>query len=40
MVVQGRFVYTRVWAREHDAPWRVVGGHVAAVPNDVLAPEE
>ncbi len=29
--VEGRFRYTRVWAREHDATWRVVGGHVAAV---------
>ncbi|MBY0492489.1 MAG: nuclear transport factor 2 family protein [Gemmatimonadaceae bacterium] len=31
--VRGRFRYTRVWAREHDRPWRVVGGHVAAVPD-------
>jgi hypothetical protein len=30
-VVRGTFRYTRVWAREgHD--WRVVGGHVSAVP--------
>ncbi|MES3033852.1 MAG: nuclear transport factor 2 family protein [Gemmatimonadota bacterium] len=29
--MQGRFRYTRVWAREHGAAWRVVGGHVAAV---------
>ncbi len=32
-VVHGRFRYTRVWARESDATWRVVGGHVAAVPD-------
>ena len=37
MPVQGRFRYTRVWAREHDATWRVVGGHVAGVPDDVVA---
>jgi ketosteroid isomerase-like protein len=29
--VSGKYRYTRVWAREGDA-WRVVGGHVAAVP--------
>jgi ketosteroid isomerase-like protein len=28
----GTFRYTRVWAREHGAPWRVVGGHVSPVP--------
>jgi ketosteroid isomerase-like protein len=33
-LVSGRFRYTRVWAREGDGPWRVVGGHVAAVPTD------
>jgi ketosteroid isomerase-like protein len=27
----GWFRYTRVWAREADTGWRVVGGHVAAV---------
>jgi len=27
--VSGVFRYTRVWAREHDAPWRVVAGHVS-----------
>jgi ketosteroid isomerase-like protein len=31
-MVRGRFRYTRVWARERGGPWRVVGGHVAAVP--------
>jgi|SRR5688572_15866039 len=25
--------YTRVWAREDGAAWRVVGGHVSAVPD-------
>jgi len=28
--VDGAFRYTRVWAREDDGVWRVVGGHVAA----------
>ena len=31
-LVRGTFRYTRVWAREGDERWRVVGGHVAAVP--------
>jgi ketosteroid isomerase-like protein len=29
--VSGTYRYTRVWAREHDGPWRVVAGHVSAV---------
>lgn len=29
--VEGTYRYTRVWARE-GGPWRVVGGHVSAVP--------
>jgi hypothetical protein len=28
----GDFRYTRVWARRNDA-WRVVAGHVSAIPN-------
>jgi ketosteroid isomerase-like protein len=31
VVVRGRYRYTRVWAREPGAPWRVVGGHVSEV---------
>ena len=31
--VSGTFRYTRVWAREHGGDWRVVGGHVSAVPD-------
>jgi ketosteroid isomerase-like protein len=31
-LVEGRFRYTRVWAREADGVWRVVGGHVSPVP--------
>jgi ketosteroid isomerase-like protein len=27
--IEGRFRYTRVWAREPDQGWQVVGGHVA-----------
>jgi ketosteroid isomerase-like protein len=30
-MVRGTYRYTRVWAREHGEPWRVVGGHVSAV---------
>ena len=30
-LVEGRYRYTRVWAREEEGPWRVVGGHVSAV---------
>ena len=32
-LVRGTYRYTRVWAREGDGRWRVVGGHVAAVPD-------
>jgi ketosteroid isomerase-like protein len=31
-IVRGAYRYTRVWAREGGAPWRVVGGHVSEVP--------
>jgi ketosteroid isomerase-like protein len=31
-LVQGMYRYTRVWARESDGAWRVVGGHVSAAP--------
>lgn len=31
-LVAGTYRYTRVWAREGNAEWRVVGGHVSAVP--------
>ena len=31
-LVGGVYRYTRVWAREGGGPWRVVGGHVSAVP--------
>jgi ketosteroid isomerase-like protein len=30
--VDGRFRYTRIWAREDGFSWRVVGGHVSEVP--------
>ena len=29
----GTYRYTRVWAREDDGQWRVVGGHVSEVPS-------
>lgn len=32
--VSGTFRYTRVWAREPDGMWRVVGGHVSMLPLD------
>ena len=28
--MSGTFRYTRVWAREHGGPWRIVAGHVGA----------
>ena len=31
-LVRGAYRYTRVWAREGDGPWRVVCGHVSAIP--------
>jgi ketosteroid isomerase-like protein len=30
-ISHGRYRYTRVWAREEDRIWRVVGGHVSSV---------
>ena len=27
---RGTYCYTRVWARENGAPWRIVAGHVSA----------
>ena len=30
-LVAGTYRYTRVWAREHAGPWRVVGGHVSVI---------
>jgi ketosteroid isomerase-like protein len=32
-LVHGTYRYTRVWAREDGGPWRVVAGHVSAVPD-------
>jgi ketosteroid isomerase-like protein len=31
-LMRGIYRYTRVWAREGGRAWRVVGGHVSAVP--------
>ena len=31
-LARGTYRYTRVWARESDGHWRVVGGHVSEVP--------
>jgi hypothetical protein len=32
IIARGIFRYTRVWAREDGASWRVVGGHISEVP--------
>jgi ketosteroid isomerase-like protein len=32
-LLRGTYRYTRVWAREGGGAWRVVGGHVSAVPD-------
>ena len=31
-LVRGTYRYTRVWARDDGGSWRVVAGHVSAVP--------
>ena len=31
-LVRGVYRYTRIWAREGETEWKVVGGHVSAVP--------
>lgn len=31
-LLKGTFRYTRVWAREAGSAWRVIGGHVSAIP--------
>ena len=36
---RGTYRYTRVWAREGDGHWRVVGGHVSEVAPQVAASE-
>lgn len=38
-LVGGTYRYTRVWARERDGQWRVVGGHVSEVARQEAAPE-
>jgi ketosteroid isomerase-like protein len=38
-LVRDTYRYTRVWAREGGGPWRVVGGHVSAVADDLPAGE-
>jgi ketosteroid isomerase-like protein len=29
---EGNYRYTRVWARDKDGQWKVVGGHVSEIP--------
>ena len=36
-LVRGAYRYTRVWARNARGVWRVVGGHVSAVPSATSA---
>ena len=38
-LVGGTYRYTRIWAREGDGRWRVVGGHVSAVAPQASASE-
>jgi ketosteroid isomerase-like protein len=38
-LVGGTYRYTRVWAREGDGQWRVVGGHVSEVARQRAASE-
>lgn len=38
-LARGTYRYTRVWAREGDGRWRVVGGHVSEVAAQVAASE-
>ena len=38
-LAHGTYRYTRVWAREADGRWRVVGGHVSAVAPQGAASE-
>jgi len=38
-LVRGTYRYTRVWARERDGRWRVVGGHVSQVASQAGASE-
>lgn len=33
VLVQGSYRYTRLWAREAEGTWRVVAGHVSALPD-------
>jgi ketosteroid isomerase-like protein len=35
-LARGTYRYTRVWAREGDGQWRVVGGHVSEVAGQGL----
>lgn len=37
-LMRGDYRYTRVWARDVDSAWRVVAGHVSAVPGTSPAP--
>ena len=34
--VRGMVRYTRIWAKEESESWRVVGGHVSAVPGSKI----
>lgn len=39
VLVHGTYRYTRVWAREGEGAWRVVGGHVSALPSVSGSPD-
>ena len=38
--IRGTYRYTRIWARENEGRWRVVGGHVSEVPRETTSGQD